>query len=117
MTNGKLCPGCGKDIGVWPIFSAGLPNRIRCPYCKSRLRYVGTTSVNAVLAVASICVVAGGFTLTSSLTPITNDPIRWSLVLALLVLVAWVPVELATAWFLRNRRQLELVDHPRSEVS
>ena len=36
---GKNCPACMKDIGLWPIVRAGWPTRIKCPNCKSILRY------------------------------------------------------------------------------
>ncbi len=47
MANGKVCPACAKDIGVWAIFSAGGPSRIRCPHCRARLRYDGAMAVMA----------------------------------------------------------------------
>ncbi len=37
--NSKNCPNCKKDIGILSIFKAGLPSRIKCPYCNSSLIY------------------------------------------------------------------------------
>jgi len=39
MRDGKHCPECEKDIGVWPVLSAGLPSRVHCPHCHARLTY------------------------------------------------------------------------------
>lgn len=111
MINGKLCPNCSKDIGVWPIVSAGLPNRIRCPHCMIRLRYIGTAAVNVVLGLILIAIVAGAYTFASSVT--IDDAWRMRRVWASIVLIAWIPVELATAWFLRNRRELDIGDRTR----
>lgn len=105
MGDGKHCPSCGKDIGIWPVFSAALPSRIRCPHCKSRLRYRKIARVIAVLLVGLCGLVVGAFVLVSSLaTP------RRGLIWAAVVIISWVFVELVTTWFLRNRRELELAD-------
>jgi uncharacterized protein (DUF983 family) len=105
MGDGKHCPSCGKDIGKWPVFSAMWPSLIWCPHCKSRLRYRNTASVVAVLFAVGILIALVAFAIVSSLS--IRSPIRtW----AAIVLISWVPVELALTWFLRNRRELELAN-------
>ena len=106
MTSGKFCPACGQDIGVWPVFSAGLPSRIRCPRCKARLRYNDTLAIYVALLLVFVGVAFLAFLITSSLTTTMIPSVLW----AVIVLAAWVPVELALAWFLRNRRTLALAD-------
>ena len=69
MGDGKHCPNCGNDIGVWPVFSAAWPSLIWCPRCKSRLRYGNTALVIAVLLVVLIVIAAAAFESVSSLAP------------------------------------------------
>ena len=105
MGDGKHCPGCGKDIGVWPILSALLPSRVRCPHCKSRLRYRKTAIVIAVVLGGLCLLFIETFVWFSSFrTP------RRGLIWAAVVVVSWVLVELVLTWFMRNRRELEPVD-------
>ena len=61
MGDGKHCPNCGNDIGVWPVFSAAWPSLIWCPRCKSRLRYGNTALVIAVLLVVLIVIAGAAF--------------------------------------------------------
>ena len=110
MSDGKHCPSCGNDIGVWPVFSAAWPSLIWCPTCKSRLRYRQTADVIAVLVIFLIVIAAGAFVLVSSLVS-TRRRLIW----ATAVIICWVPVQLAVTWFLRNRRELELADTSRTE--
>ncbi len=111
MGDGKHCPSCGKDIGVWPILSAGLPSRVRCPHCKSRLRYRKTARIIAFVLVGLYVLVVGAFVLASSLaTP------RRGLVWATVVTIGCVVVELVTTWVFRNRRELELDDRSQTKT-
>jgi len=61
VADGKHCPACGRDIGLWPVFTAGLPNRIWCPHCSARLSYRGIAGVVVVLLVALAGTVAVGW--------------------------------------------------------
>ena len=65
---GKNCPNCGVDIGVWPVFSAGLPNRIWCPRCKSQLRYRKSLLIAARMLPLLIAVAFAEFVLITQLT-------------------------------------------------
>lgn len=111
MSAGKLCPACGKDIGVWPIFSAGLPNRIWCPHCRARLAYRNAWAVFLVVLGVMAGVVAAGYYAATAL-PDARPAVR-ALAFGGVVLGAWVPVELAVAWFLRQHRELAVVDGSR----
>ncbi len=102
MSDGKHCPQCNEDIGLWPIVSAGLPTRIRCPWCRASLAYRKVLGVNATLAMVLVVILTGSYGLFAG-RPSAGP--TW----ALIALVAWVPVEILVAWFLRNRRQLFLV--------
>jgi uncharacterized protein (DUF983 family) len=109
MGEGKHCPNCGKDIGVWPIFSASWPSFIWCPWCRSRLRYRKTSVVMAALVAILIAIAAIAFILVSSLATSWRMPI-WAMVM----IISWVFVQLAVTWFLRNRRELELAGKSRA---
>jgi uncharacterized protein (DUF983 family) len=110
MGDGKHCPSCGKDIGVWPVFSAAWPTWIWCPWCKSRLRYRHTADVIAVLVVVLIAIAVGASVLVATLVT-TRRRLIW----ATAVIICWVPVQLVVSWFLRNRRELELAAQSRTE--
>lgn len=105
MANGKVCPACGRDIGVWAIVTAGLPSRIRCPHCRSRLRYDGAVAVVAMpFAVVVLAALVGHE------AAIDVGIARPGLFVAVLLLVTWVPVELLLALYLRDHRTLRIVD-------
>lgn len=36
---GKNCPCCGKDIGVWVIVKAPWPGKMKCKHCGSAFTY------------------------------------------------------------------------------
>jgi hypothetical protein len=112
MTDGKHCPACGTDIGVWPVLFAGLPTRVRCPHCKARLTYgnsllllLGVVTMAAVGAVAS-CYAASHYLGKSAQI---TDPIKFYGSVAALFLGLWIPVELAFTLYVRNRGVLKKV--------
>jgi len=107
MTNGKQCPACGKDIGIWAIFAAGMPSRIRCPHCRARLRYDGGSIVMGVAfaVVVVVILIAHEVAVDIGLT-------RPGLFTALLLLITWVPIELLLAIYLRDYRKLTVVERP-----
>jgi uncharacterized protein (DUF983 family) len=55
--DGKHCPVCGEDIGLWPVMSAMYPTRIWCPHCRSRLGYQGPKRLVAAMIVLTIAIV------------------------------------------------------------
>lgn len=104
MANGKQCPACGKDIGVWAIVAAGLPSRIRCPHCRTLLRYDGTYALMA-LPFAIVMLSA----LVVHEVAVDVGIARPGLVVVIQVLLTWVPVEFLLALYLRDHRKLHLV--------
>jgi hypothetical protein len=102
--DGKHCPSCRRDIGMWSVVAAGLPDRIRCPHCQCRLRYENAIGVFVVLAVALAGVLYGAVWIAGLLLPSTTGP--RNMLLAGVVVAAWIPVEVAAVRFLRARRKL-----------
>lgn len=102
MRDGKHCPACGVDIGIWPIFSAGLPNLIRCPRCKARLGYQRIGTVLLVLLLVLGAVLAAAYFVAASF----EGNLR--LVAFIVVFLGvWVPVELVVTKYLRDKKILE----------
>jgi hypothetical protein len=112
MGDGKHCPACGTDIGVWPIFSAALLKLIRCPRCKARIAYQEIGAVLAILLSIRLLVwgivVAAAFYLAWG--PFESKLSRLGFIA--LVLGAWIlvelPVEIFIAWYLRANKVLEI---------
>jgi hypothetical protein len=102
MHDGKHCPVCGVDIGVWPIFSAGLPNLIRCPRCKARLGYQRIGTVLLMLLAFLGAVLAGAFFIA-----LPFERMQRLIVFVVIVLGTWVPIELVFAKYLRENKILE----------
>ena len=108
MANGKTCPACGKDIGVWAVVAAGLPSRIRCPHCQTLLRYDGTLALTALPFVIVI-----GSALIIHEVAVDVGMSSPALIVIGLVLLTWVPVEYLLALYLRDHRTLHVVDSKR----
>ena len=107
MANGKVCPACGRDIGVWAVVAAGLPSRIRCPHCRALLRYDG---VLALMALPFAVVILAALIVHEVAVDVG---IAWpGLFLVVMVILTWVPVELLLALYLRDRRTLHLASAP-----
>ena len=106
MADGKHCPACGRDIGLWPVFSAGLPNRIWCPHCSARLTYRGIGGV-FLAPVVVLAAASAGASFASAAFPGTGTIVRLAVFVGVL-LGAWALVELALVWFLRRNRPLVL---------
>jgi hypothetical protein len=105
MANGKICPACGKDIGVWAIVAAGLPSRIRCPHCRTLLRYDGTYALMAL----PFAIVILSALIVHEVAVDVGIP-RPGLFVIVQVLLTWVPVEFLLALYLRDHRTLHLVN-------
>ena len=107
MANGKLCPACGKDIGLWAVVLAGLPNRIRCPHCRSLLRYDGMLTI---MALPFVIVILAALIMHEVAVDVGIP--RPGLFLIVMVLLTWFPVELLIALYLRDHRTLHLASTP-----
>jgi DNA-directed RNA polymerase subunit RPC12/RpoP len=96
MADGKRCPACGRDVGLWAVFKAGLPDRIWCPHCGTRVGYERIGGPLAVLLVAMAALVPAAWYAAG------YEPAAF----AVTVLAAWCVVEWAAVLFLRSNRRL-----------
>ncbi len=101
MGDGKHCPACGVDIGVWPIFSAGLPNLIRCPRRKARLGYRRIGPLRLILLLLTVAVLAAAYWVSMPF-----DGNQRPVVFLVVALGAWIPVEVIVALYLRGNKVL-----------
>ncbi|MFI5455928.1 MAG: hypothetical protein ACHRXM_10805 [Isosphaerales bacterium] len=108
MNDGKHCPACGKDIGIWPIFSAGLPNRIWCPHRKARLCYRGVVRLSLALVIIAVALATAPAYATIGFPPDRSFPLRLA-AFGVTLLALWMPVELAVALYLRSNKVLSRV--------
>ena len=105
--DGTVCPSCAKDIGVWSIMRAPLPNiGFRCPHCKVALKYMpvqwGFIGV-LILLFAPVMVVLAATTFYFLGVTILATVVYFVVIPAL-----WVPFELLVARRHRARSQLIL---------
>jgi len=97
MNDGKHCPVCGKDIGVWAVLKASWPTRVRCPHCKTRLSY-GASVMLPVGLVAFLALLFYVVTLKYRLSDLKFHLIFFGLAVAILL-----PFELTASFYLRRR--------------
>jgi hypothetical protein len=117
MSDGKHCPACGKDIGIWPVLSAGLPSRVRCPHCKSRLSYGSGLSlllIALIVLVLVVCVGIASYYLASQHLAAgsrVSQPIKFYGIVAGVFLALWLPVwlplEIGLTLYIRSRGELK----------
>jgi uncharacterized protein (DUF983 family) len=113
MADGRHCPACGRDIGIWPVFSAGLPNRIWCPHCGARVRYDRAAGPVLALLPAAVVVSAVAFGVAFVVARrVTDHPLVWMGVFTAAFIAGMAGVELLVARFLRSRRQLAVTEPP-----
>ena len=105
MRDGKHCPACGKDIGVWPVLMAGLPTWVRCPHCRARLSYGSSGLMVALLFAFFLALILAACYFAQR--HYAANEIRFYVLLATIVVGAWLPVELLAAVYLRRHGKLE----------
>jgi hypothetical protein len=104
--NSTDCPNCRKDIGVWAIYKAPLPNvMLRCPHCKSKLRFQPAGWWMVIIS----CIVAFPIFFVAAhlcMSYIGKDNIAWLFAYIIIALLVWFPVEWFIAKRLRKRHKL-----------
>ncbi len=104
MADGKHCPNCGDDIGVWAVFSAALPNWVKCPHCGARLAYRPVAGLVVGLSVVALGLLAGMWWVGLRFGPVFSLP--WITAYTAGSLAAWLPVEAVVVWYVRRYKTL-----------
>jgi FlaA1/EpsC-like NDP-sugar epimerase len=104
MSDGRHCPACGKDIGLWPVVAAPLPNLVRCPHCRTRLKYRGTAWLFVVVIFVALIVAVGAYAVAQRL--IGEPDLLTAATAVIILVVAWVPIEVFLAAYLRRTKVL-----------
>jgi len=104
------CPHCGEDIGLWPIISAGLPNRIKCPRCKTRLRFKTNSWLHFFFVALPLLVLflAVSQWITEYLASSAPRSMQ-ILIFTILFVSLWLLYEIPNAIYLRKSKVLETV--------
>lgn len=107
MNEGKLCPNCKNDIGVFAILKAGSPSRIKCPFCKTQLKYSPFPAGLLLIFLTvyfCLCILVFMF---ANEYEMTEQCWRWGLNASVLLVI---PLGLMpggiVAWYLRNKYSL-----------
>jgi hypothetical protein len=106
--DGKHCPICLIDIGVFAVVKAPLPDRVRCPHCHARLTYLGGKRLVAV----ACCVLFGfliGLFFVLDVLGVTSPAKKLIAMLSALVLLGLLSEFLGTH-YLRTYGKLVTVD-------
>lgn len=103
--DGVHCPVCRRDITVWSVVRASMPDQIRCPHCHSRLEY---TQAEMVWSVVIVILLGLLVLLGYGLSWMTTSPPAVVLLLFGIGAV-WLPVEVSAAHYLRRHRRLKTV--------
>jgi hypothetical protein len=109
MSDGRHCPACKKDIGLWPVFLAVWPTRVKCPHCKSLLRYdinVWRTLFLFVIPLAVVFVVLPLVLMSYFFGGLDIIPLILALIL---YFVLWEAFEIINAVYWRSHKTLEIV--------
>jgi hypothetical protein len=114
MQDGKICPVCEKDIGLWPVFTAAMPSRVTCPHCRTRLHYADTGVLVATLVALFLVFAAGAFFFVIRFVPYTR--LEFALVWGGLILALWLPLELLVAFYLRANKTLRAAEPARPQT-
>ncbi len=102
---GKICPICNKDIGIWTVIKTPLPNMMRCKNCKSKITYEKKGYL--IIFISSLVYVA----LLVATFHLFNVLDRFSLVQsvviwAIICILYWQPFEVIIAIYLRRTQKL-----------
>ncbi len=108
MPDGKHCPECGKDIGLWPIFKAGLPNLIYCPHCDARLAYAHLGREYLVIGILVLLVTAISLGVGVIAQELSGWRPAWMGGFIVTMFGLWLPIEWRFAHHLRLNRILEV---------
>jgi hypothetical protein len=109
MEEGKRCPWCKEDIGIWTIVRAVWPTLIRCPICGSNLTYeipLWRTMFLIILPIALFIFLLSTGPVYLVYKKIAPKPL---LISALLFIALWVVFEFGNAVYWRKYKKLKII--------
>jgi hypothetical protein len=106
VQDGRHCPECGKDVGIWAIKFAWFSNgRVRCRHCRRDLRYQIRTWESFIPLVLYLGCWVGADIAAPVL--FRSRPVPTGMPTGLF-LVGFLVVSFGAAAYLRARRSLQL---------
>lgn len=115
--DGKLCPECNQDIGLWAIIKLSWPTKLKCPHCGTKLRYTPwqipfvVLSVIVYLLVVALVISLIYLIIANHFALMSRPNIIWvGGVICLFNVALWVLFEIMIANRLRNYSKLEMKD-------
>jgi hypothetical protein len=108
VRDGRHCPRCGRDVGIWAVMSAALPTRVWCPGCGARLSYRGAWLLFAVALPLLLALAVGAAYVALLLRP--EYRMQAAALFGVLVLGSWGIVEWLLALYLRRYHVLTEAD-------
>jgi DNA-directed RNA polymerase subunit RPC12/RpoP len=110
MNDGKHCPACGKDIGLWSVLLAQTPTQVRCPHCRAKLKYERGTQIIFVIVVLAFPLLLLAYWLAIFIVPrpaLTTSPIKFVSIAAAILVGLCIPLEIGLTLLLRRFGQLK----------
>ena len=102
---GKQCPSCKRDIGIWTVLKAPLPTMMRCPHCKAPIQY--DEAGGGVIIIVIVMIMPVIYIIGSSMDFIyTMNPIALAIVVGGIGVLIWLPFELLMVFYLRKNQKL-----------
>ncbi len=103
---GKLCPKCGQDIGIWTIIKALWPTMLSCPHCKAAIRYDnsgwGLITVGIIFCLPILSILA------ANIDFFAMSFVALLFTASIISLLIWLPMELFMVFYLRRNQKLIL---------
>ncbi len=102
---GSKCPNCKNDIGLWTVMKAPLPNMMRCPHCKIKLKYEKTEwKLTLLCLIIYLFIVYIVFSNMKFLYIISF--FQMSIIVMVICIVIWQPFEVILALYLKRNQKL-----------
>ena len=105
--NGTHCLNCNKDIGFFAIMKAGLPTKIKCPHCKTKLVYSRIPWTQSIISIVLYIIVLLMVLPLISQIEYFNEITEFTVGLVFVIMV-WQPFEFYLARHLRTHCELTL---------
>ncbi|MDH4317053.1 MAG: hypothetical protein OEV64_01565 [Desulfobulbaceae bacterium] len=103
---GTTCPICAKEVGVWSIIKAPLPNLIRCEHCNGALVYEKNSWSLVIFSVVLYLIMVGGMLTIAYLNLETIALGKFAITWAISSVLYWIIGEFSITAYLRSKEKL-----------